>query len=86
MVTDWLVLEEADNAAIARISGERVLTVARQLNLGNTDALIILACVQMPSFGAYCYCRAEVWLLGISEATARAYILLHRLGLSTGPS
>lgn len=31
-VTDWVALEEPDNAAVARIPGERILTAARKLD------------------------------------------------------
>src|SRR5437660_3509404 len=48
-VTDWVALEEPDNAAVARIPGERILAAARALDLTKADALILSACVQMPS-------------------------------------
>jgi hypothetical protein len=44
--TDWVALEEPDNAAVARIPVARILAAARTLDLSKADALILSACVQ----------------------------------------
>jgi len=82
-VTDWVALEEPDNAAVARIAGERILAAARALDLTKADALILSACVQMPSLSLIERAEAEFGMPVLSAATATAFTLLHRLGLPT---
>ncbi len=82
-VTDWVALEEPDNAAVARIPGERILAAARTLDLTKADALILSACVQMPSLPLIEPAEAEFDLPVLSATTATAFTLLHRLGLPT---
>jgi maleate isomerase len=48
-VADWRALEVADNREVGCIPGDRVMDAARSLNLDGADALVISACVQMPS-------------------------------------
>ena len=81
-VADWRALEVADNAEVGRIPGERVMDAARSLDLAGVDALVISACVQMPSLGLVAPAEEEFGLPVVSAATAAAYTLLTRLGLS----
>jgi anthraniloyl-CoA monooxygenase len=80
-VADWVALEEPDNAAVACIPGDRVMAAARQLDLTGVDALVISACVQMPSLDLVQPAEETFGLPVISAATAAAYVLLNRLGL-----
>jgi maleate isomerase len=82
-VTDWVALEEPDNAAVARIPGSRIMTAARALNLTKADALILSACVQMPSLPLIEPAETEFRLPVLSASTATAFTLLRRLGLPT---
>src|SRR5260221_714374 len=82
-VTDWVALEEPDNAAVARIPGERILAAARTLDPTKTDILILSACVQMPSLPLIEPAEAEFGLPVLSASTATAFTLLGRLGLPT---
>ena len=82
-VTDWVALEEPDNAAVARIAGERILAAAHTLDLTKADALILSACVQMPSLSLIELAEAEFDMPVLSAATATAFTLLYRLGLPT---
>src|SRR5947207_13768196 len=82
-VTDWVALEEPDNAAVARIPGERILAAARTLDLTKADALILSACVQMPSLPLIEPAETELGLPVLSAATATAFTLLRRQGLPT---
>ena len=82
-VTDWVALEEPDNAAVALIPAERIRAAARTLNLTQTDALILSACVQMPSLSLIESAEAEFGLPVLSASTATAFTLLRRLGLPT---
>jgi maleate isomerase len=80
-VTDWRALEVEDNHAVGRIEGDRVLAAARSLDLGNADALVLSACVQMPSLALIDDAEREFGLPVISAATAGAYSILTALGL-----
>lgn len=80
-VADWRALEVADNAEVGRIPGERVMDAARSLDLAGVDALVISACVQMPSLGLVAPAEDEFGLPVLSAATAAAFALLTRLGL-----
>ncbi|WP_430335946.1 maleate cis-trans isomerase family protein [Rhodococcus sp. ACT016] len=80
-VADWRALEVADNAEVGRIPGERVMEAARSLDLTGVDALVISACVQMPSLPLVDATEREFGLPVISAATAGAYSLLRSLSL-----
>jgi maleate isomerase len=80
-VTGWRALEVADNAEVGCIPGDRVLDAARSLDLAGTDALVISACVQMPSLPLVQQAEDEFGLPVLSAATAGAFTLLDQLGL-----
>jgi maleate isomerase len=80
-VTGWRALEVEDNHAVGCIPGDRVLVAARSLDLAGTDALIISACVQMPSLDLIDAAEAELGLPVLSAATAGAYSILRAAGL-----
>jgi maleate isomerase len=58
-----------------------VLAAARGLDLSGADALVISACVQMPSVDLIGPAEEEFGLPVLSAATAGAYALLRHLGL-----
>ena len=80
-VTGWRALEVADNAEVGCIPGDRVLDAARSLDLAGTDALVVSACVQMPSLPLVQRAEDEFGLPVLSAATAGAFTLLDQLGL-----
>lgn len=80
-VVDWAALEVADNAEVGCIPGERVLEAARGLDLSGADALVISACVQMPSLDLVAPAEEEFGLPVLSAATAGAHTVLTALGL-----
>jgi maleate isomerase len=80
-VADWAALEVGDNTAVGCIPGDQVLGAARGLNLSGADALVISACVQMPSLDLIGPAEQEFGLPVLSAATAGAYALLRHLGL-----
>lgn len=82
-VVDWVALEVGDNAEVGCIPGERVMAAARGLDLSGADALVISACVQMPSLDLIDPAEAEFGIPVLSAATAGAFALLRHLGLST---
>ncbi|WP_031470027.1 maleate cis-trans isomerase family protein [Sciscionella sediminilitoris] len=81
-VADWRALEVADNAEVGRIPGARVMTAARELDLTGVDALVLSACVQMPSLSLVQRAEDEFGIPVITAATAGAYTLLRKLGLA----
>lgn len=81
-VSDWRALEVADNGEVGRIPGEQVLSASRELDLTGVDALVISACVQMPSLALVQAAEDEFGIPVLSAATAGAYTLLRRLGLT----
>lgn len=83
VVVDWVALGVADNAEVGCIPGDRVMAAARGLDLGNVEALVISACVQMPSLDLVSAAESEFGLPVLSAATAGAYTLLRHLGLPT---
>jgi maleate isomerase len=80
-VADWAALEVGDNTAVGCIPGDQVMTAARGLDMSGAGALVISACVQMPSLDLIGPAEQEFGLPVLSAATAGAYALLRRLGL-----
>jgi maleate isomerase len=80
-VADWRALEVEDNHAVGCIPGDRVMQAARSLELDGVDALVISACVQMPSLGLVEAAEQESGVPVISAATAGAYSILRASGL-----
>jgi maleate isomerase len=81
-VVDWRALEVEDNREVGRITGDRVLSAARTLDCSAADALIISACVQMPSLDIVEVAEQEFGLPVLSAATAGAYSILRATGHS----
>nr|WP_283335425.1 maleate cis-trans isomerase [Rhodococcus sp. IEGM 1307]MDI9978650.1 maleate cis-trans isomerase [Rhodococcus sp. IEGM 1307] len=80
-VSDWRALEVADNAEVGCIPGDRVMDAARSLDRAGADALVISACVQMPSLDLVQAAEDEFGLPVLSAATAGVYSLLRALDL-----
>lgn len=82
-VVDALSLEVPDNIAVARLDPEDLHGHVKRLDLTGADALVLSACVQMPSLPVLQAVEDEVGLPVLSAATATAYCLLSELGLET---
>lgn len=80
-VTGWKALEVADNADVGCIPGDRIMEAARGLDLTNVDALVLSACVQMPSLDLVQAAEDEFGVPVVTAATAGAYSLLKSLQL-----
>jgi maleate isomerase len=80
-VVDWKTLEVEDNREVGCIPGDRVMTAARSLDLSRAEALVISACVQMPSLPLVDRAEQEFGLPVLSAATAGAYSILKAAGL-----
>ncbi|NUU23873.1 MAG: Asp/Glu racemase [Streptomycetaceae bacterium] len=82
-VVDALSLEVPDNIAVARLDPRDLHRHYRRLDLSGADALVLSACVQMPSLPVLQAIEDEAGLPVLSAATATAYRLLAELGLDT---
>jgi maleate isomerase len=82
VIADWRALEVEDNRAVGCIPGETVLAAARSLDLTGVDALVISACVQMPSLPLVEAAEQEFALPVLSAATAGAFSILRAAGLA----
>lgn len=80
-IVDWRALEVEDNREVGCIPGDRVMEAARSLDLTGVDALVISACVQMPSLPLVQAAEDELGLPVLSAATAGAYSILRAQGL-----
>lgn len=83
-VLDSLSLEVPDNLAVARLDPLDLLEHWKKLaHLDDADALVLSACVQMPSLDAIQRVEDEYGKPVLSAATATMWCLLQDLGLET---
>ena len=80
-VTETVSLEVEDNVAVGRLDPGELPAIARRLELGGADALVLSACVQMPSLPVLAELEGELRLPVLSAATATARQILIALGL-----
>lgn len=74
-------LEVVDNVQVGRLDPLKLLTIAAQMDFSACDALVLSACVQMPSLAVIEEAEQRFGLPVISAATASAFDLLGRLGI-----
>jgi maleate isomerase len=79
-VLDAVSLEVEDNLAVGRLDPERLPDIARGLRREGAQAVILSACVQMPSLAAVQRVEDELGLPVITAATATTYEILKALG------
>jgi maleate isomerase len=82
-VQDWLALEIPDNLEVAAQEPANLLTHYRKLDVSGIDALVLSACVQMPSLPSIQKVEDELGLPVVSAAVCTAHQMLKRLGLET---
>jgi maleate isomerase len=82
-VVDSLSLEVADNLAVARLDPDDLRQHWRLLDTTRADAIVLSACVQMPSLSAVQHVEDASGLPVLSAATATTYCILSELGLKT---
>jgi maleate isomerase len=80
-VVDALSLEVPDNLAVARLDPADLREHWRRLDLRRADALVLSACVQMPSLASIQQVEDETGLPVLSAATSTAFRILSELGL-----
>jgi len=74
-------LEVVDNVRVGRLDPAGLLAIAGRFDLSGVDALVLSACVQMPSLGAIEEAEQRFGLPVLSAATASAFELLSRLDI-----
>jgi maleate isomerase len=80
-VVDSISLGVADNREVGRLDPMRLVELAERLDLRRAQAVVISACVQMPSLPAIPAVEAQAGLPVVSAATATTFALLRRLDL-----
>ena len=82
-VADWLALEIPDNLEVAAQDPAHLLDHCKRLDLTGIDALVLSACVQMPSLPSVQRIEDAIGLPVVSAAICTAHQMLTRLGLPT---
>ena len=82
-VHDALSLEVTDNQAVAALDPADLQEHWKRLDLTGCDALVLSACVQMPSLPSIDPVERECGLPVLSAATATTFAMLDALGLPT---
>jgi maleate isomerase len=80
-VHDALSLEVSDNRAVAALDPMDLREHWRKLDLTGCDALVLSACVQMPSLPVIEAVEADAGLPTLSAATSTAWALLRAMEL-----
>ena len=80
-VAELVALEVADNVAVGRLDPQQLPAIARRLDLSSADALVLSACVQMPSLPVVQQVEDELGIPVVTAATATARSILLALGL-----
>jgi maleate isomerase len=82
-VLDHIALEIPDNLEVGRHDPQRLLEIYKRLNREGADAIVLSACVQMPSLPVIAQVEAEAGIPVVSAAVCTTYAMLRRLGLET---
>lgn len=82
-VIDSISLEVADNLEVGRLNPLNLIDHAARLNTKGVDAVILSACVQMPSLTAIQAVQDHLGIPVLSAATATVYSILKKLNLKT---
>ncbi len=80
-VLDALSLEVSDNLEVARLDPADLREHWRRVDIQNADALVLSACVQMPSLPAIQPVEDEAEIPVLSAATATVFTILSELDL-----
>jgi maleate isomerase len=81
-VADTVSLEVTDNRAVAALDPDDLREHWRRLDLADCDALVLSACVQMPSLSAIEAVEQAAGIPTLSAATATAWSVLRSLDLT----
>lgn len=82
-VTDWRALEISDNLAVAAHDPMKLPGIVRDMNTDDIDAVVLSACVQMPSLPAVAMSEALTGKPVLTAAIATTWSMLRALNLNT---
>ena len=82
-VVDALSLEIPDNQEVAAQDSRRPASLYKQLNVKDVDAVVVSACVQMPSLASVPIVEALSGLPVVSTSICTTFRMLKELGLAT---
>jgi maleate isomerase len=80
-VVDYRALEIPDNLEVGRHDPARLPEIVAQMDTSNVDAIVLSACVQMPSLPAIAKVEAQTGKPVITAAVATTYAILKSLNL-----
>ena len=80
-VTDTLSLEVSDNLEVGRLDPMNLLEHVKRLDVSEADAVVLSACVQMPSLPAIQLVEDRLGKPVLSAAVATVYRILKTLDL-----
>jgi maleate isomerase len=80
-VQDYLALEIPDNLEVARQDPMNLIEHYKKLDLTGIDAIVLSACVQMPSLAAIQLVEDEIGIPVVSAAVATTHQMLSALNL-----
>jgi maleate isomerase len=80
-VTDSISLEIPDNLEVGRQDPLQLVEIVKNLDISNADAVVLSACVQMPSLQAIQKVEEEIGKPVLSAAVATVYKILDTLKL-----
>ncbi|WP_153722595.1 maleate cis-trans isomerase family protein [Sporosarcina cascadiensis] len=80
-VVDSISLEVADNLEVGRLDPKNLIQYAEKLNIEEADAIVLSACVQMPSLPSIQEVENRLGLPVLSAATSTVYKILTELNL-----
>ena len=82
-VHDYCALEIPDNLEVGARDPLALLDIYKRVSLQGVDALVLSACVQMPSLASVQPIEDRVGLPVLSSSVATTFMMLRRLGLDT---
>lgn len=82
-VLDFRALEIPDNLDVARHDPNRLPVIVSEMEQAKADAIVLSACVQMPSLSMVSRVEAVTRKPVVTAATATTYAMLKALGLKT---
>ncbi|WP_326565148.1 Asp/Glu racemase [Amycolatopsis rhabdoformis] len=80
-VTDYVALEIPDNLEVAAHDPRKLVPLARDLDHEGADAVVLSACVQMPSLASIDIVENELGKPVLSASIATAHQMMRALGL-----
>ncbi|GAB98834.1 maleate cis-trans isomerase [Gordonia namibiensis NBRC 108229] len=80
-VVDSLSLEVADNLEVGRLNPENLIEHVKKVDTSDADALVLSACVQMPSLPVLDTVQQQFDIPVLTASAATTWRILNRLGL-----